>query len=66
MIVTRTDRWIHGASAEDLFDEMLDECYPPIKIGTLEYSPSWVMKNVDPIEYRCGVSDYEDSCCEEE
>jgi hypothetical protein len=64
--ITRSDRWIHGENAEALFDEMLDECYPAIKIGTLEYSPSHVLKKVDPIAYRIGLSEYEDSCCEEE
>ena len=47
--------------AEHMFDELLDECNPVVKIGTLEYSPSWVLKRVDPIAYRVGLSDYWDS-----
>ena len=52
--------------AENMFDEMLDECNPVVKIGTLEYSPSWVLKRVDPIAYRVGLSDYCSEMEEEE
>lgn len=40
------------------FDEMLDECYPEIKIGTLIYSPSHVLKSVDPIAYEIGLQEF--------
>ena len=46
---------------EDQFDDMLDDNIPEIKIGTLTYSPSYVLKNVDPTAYRCGLNDYVDS-----
>ena len=65
-MITRTDRWIHGTRIEDLYDEFLDEICDVVRIGTLEYSPSWVLKQVDPIAYRIGLSEYEDACCEEE
>ena len=52
--------------AENMFDEMLDECNPVFKIGTLEYSTSWVLKRVDPIAYRVGLSDYWSMLEEEE
>jgi hypothetical protein len=45
---------------EDQFDEMLDESNELIKIGTLTYLPSQVLKNVDPIAYRIGLSEFED------
>ena len=45
-------------SIEERFDELLDEA-GPIKIGSLEYMPSDVLKAVDPIAYRVGLSDYE-------
>ena len=41
------------------YDEMLDETYPPIKIGYGEYPASDVLKAVDPIAYEVGLSDYE-------
>jgi len=49
-------------TAEDKYREMLDECYPVVKIGCLEFSPSRIVEEIDPIAFRCGVADseYED------
>ena len=46
---------------EDQFDDMLDESIPEIEIGSLTYSPSHVLKYVDPVAYRCGLNDFVDS-----
>lgn len=43
------------------FDESLDESVPEIEIGSLTYSPSHVLKNVDPVAYRCSLNDFVDS-----
>jgi hypothetical protein len=51
---------------EEQFDEMLDETNELIKIGTLTYLPSQVLKNVDPIAYRIGLSEFEDYLDEED
>ena len=51
---------------EEQFDEMLDETNELIKIGTLTYLPSQVLKNVDPIAYRIGLSEFEDYLEEDE
>ena len=45
----------------DQFDESLDESIPEIEIGCLTYSPAYVLKNVDPVAYRCSLNDYVDS-----
>ena len=45
----------------DQFDDELDESIPEIKIGCLTYSPSHVLKKVDPIAYRCSLNDFVDS-----
>lgn len=47
---------------EARFDEMLDECYSFDSVGGpfAHMSPSRVLKEMDPIAYRCGVNDYED------
>lgn len=57
---------------EEQYDEMLDE-QGDIHIGSLTYSPSQVLKEVDPIAYRCGFSDVQEyetryvcPICEEE
>lgn len=45
---------------EERFDDMLNDCYPAVKIGYIEFSPADILKSCDPIAYRVGVSDYED------
>jgi hypothetical protein len=48
------------AQLTEMFDEALDEGRA-VEIGTLTYSPSQVLKAVDPIAYRTGLADYADS-----
>ena len=42
------------------YDDFLDEVCEPVVIGSLTYSPSQVLKAVDPIAYRVGLSEFED------
>lgn len=44
--------------AHDMYDNMLDGVYPTVTIGSLTWDPSRVLKELDPIAYRCGFSDY--------
>lgn len=44
-----------------MYDDMLDECNPEIKIGYITLSPSRVLEECDPIAYHCGFSDWIDS-----
>jgi hypothetical protein len=37
---------------------MLNECYEPVKVGCCEWDAGYVMKELDPVAFRCGVSDY--------
>ena len=50
----------------DQFDDSLDNSIPEIEIGCLTYSPSHVLKNVDPTAYRCSLNDFVDSLDVEE
>ena len=43
--------------AEEQFEELLNETSETLKIGTLEYDPGYVLRNIDPVAFRCGVSD---------
>tara|TARA_R110000824_G_scaffold35603_2_gene111393 strand:- start:16066 stop:16335 length:270 start_codon:yes stop_codon:yes gene_type:complete len=52
------------ADLEDMFDEMLDE-EGEIHIGSLTYSKSWALKQLDPTAYRIGVNELEDSLMED-
>jgi hypothetical protein len=44
---------------EELYDEILDE-QGFFEIGIYKFSPSQILKNCDPIAYRCGLADFED------
>jgi hypothetical protein len=43
---------------EEQFAQMLDECCEELKVGCCTFSPSAVMKELDPVAFRCGVADY--------
>lgn len=45
---------------EQGYDDWLDEISGEVTIGSLSYSASRVLSQVDPIAYRCGFSDYVD------
>lgn len=45
--------------AYERYDEFLDEVYPMVEFGALSYTPSEVLKAVDPIAYREGFLDFE-------
>ena len=47
--------------AYERFDDMLDES-GPVVIAGLEFSPSAILKEMDPIAYDTGFNDYMDAC----
>ena len=51
-------RTISEHEAYEMYDEMLDECNEDPKICGMSYCTSRALKEVDPIAYRCGFSDY--------
>jgi len=51
---------------EELFRELLDEIYEPIKFGELEYCPSQVLEAVDPTAFRMGCNENADSLMEDD
>lgn len=44
---------------EDSYKEMLDSSYETVEICGYRYSPSYALALVDPVAYRCGMSDWE-------
>ena len=50
---------------EELYSDLLDEVYQPIKFGELEYCPSQVLKSVDPIAFDMGANEYADGLVED-
>lgn len=64
LLVNRVRFWTDNEDVVDLFkkmyenyDEMLDDCNDPYKIGTLTFYPSEILSKCDPVAYRCGISD---------
>lgn len=49
---------IDESEAYDLYDEMLDECYPN---QIMDIPASHILKECDPIAYDCGFNDWLDS-----
>lgn len=47
--------------AGETYDEMLDFTNEPVIINGFTYAPSYVLRIIDEIAYRCGLGDYEDS-----
>lgn len=46
---------------EERFDEFLDEVFGEVQIGAYTYLTSVALRNVDPIAYRIGLSEFGDS-----
>jgi hypothetical protein len=55
---TTTGAGISDTELVDMHDDMLDELYPMITMGTLSWSPAYVLRNLDPIAHRISVSEY--------
>lgn len=56
---------INDSWAVELFDEMLDEVYETVTLGSLEWEPSQVLAELDPIAYRCAFNDWTDSMAQD-
>lgn len=52
--------YIDESDAEQQYDDMLDELYP-VEIGDMSFCASRVLKELDPIAYNCGFSDWLDA-----
>ena len=42
----------------DEYEELLDEVYPDVQIGDLTFTAGRIVRELDPIAFRVGVSDY--------
>ena len=43
--------------AEQEYEDLLNECYELVKVGCCEWDAGHVMKELDPVAFRCGVAD---------
>ena len=49
---------ISEAEAEDRYIEMLNDCYGSVDVAGYTYETSEALRSLDPIAYRCGLSDF--------
>ncbi len=50
---------------EEMYKEMLDDCYVVVEVAGITYDTSRVLKDTDPIAYQVGMSDYASSLMED-
>ena len=46
-------------ATDDHWDEVLDEAHEPVTICGIEFLPSQILRDCDPVAYRVYRSDYE-------
>ena len=51
--------------ARQSFEEMMDECNPAVMVGNLSFSPSEVLRELDPVAYRESFGYYCDNMAED-
>lgn len=42
---------------EAMYEDLLDECYPEVRIGFGSYAVSDILKHLDPVAFRIGVGE---------
>ena len=50
---------------KEMYDDMLDDCYPMVDIAGYTYLPSVALQRIDPIAYKVGMADYESALRED-
>jgi len=45
--------------SESEYEDVLNELYDPVTICGMEYEQGTALKELDPVAFRCGKSDYE-------
>jgi len=59
-------RLITEAEALEMYEEMLDDCEGLVELCGMTYSASYVLREIDPVAYRCGFNDYVDSLTDDD
>lgn len=60
-----THEILDDADMHDRYDEWLDEIYGEVSIGHSTFSPAEILKELEPITYRVGFSDFENFSTED-
>lgn len=62
------NKQLEGCIAEYIdnnYDDLLNDGYNEYQLGYSTFSASMILKNCDPVAYRCGKSDYESTLLED-
>lgn len=51
-------KWMDVYDAKQSLDEVLDECYEPFLFGGVEYMPSTILREVDPMHYYLALQEH--------
>ena len=46
--------------SEDDYCQSLNDCYGEVRLGSLVWDADYVLRELDPIAYRCGFSDFQE------
>ena len=57
-------KWITIEQAKEMYIDMIDGIYGEINVG-VTFNASRVLRELDPIAFRCGFNDYMDSLFED-
>ena len=51
---------------EDEYETLLDEIFGPVSVGSFTWDAGYVLKELDPIAFHCGMSEEPSKCeCDE-
>lgn len=64
-LIERVKSDLKSIDQEQMFRDSIDETTETIQIGSISFTPSRVLEELDPIAFRCGVSDYMDSLAQD-
>lgn len=56
---------LEPVDGDEMFEELLDECFPEVQVGCCTWSPSHVMKELDPVCFNIGVTENLDSLAQD-
>ena len=59
------DKTITQYDLEQMYAEMLDDCYGVVEIAGITYDTSRALRDTDPIAYQVGMHDYASSLMED-
>lgn len=60
------DKWKPYHQLEDMFEDMLNDCYEMVSICGYDYDQGRALRQLDPIAFRCGLLDYIDNQCSDD